>query len=67
MELIIFSKLSRESQAAMKRHKSKYGQSYQYEPNGRLLHRLARITGMSLTQVREQIIKERNYLIQNDQ
>ncbi len=48
----------------MKRVKQNYGRPYYYEPNGRLLKRLSKETGMTLTEVREQILKERQYLIQ---
>lgn len=63
MELILFPKLNRKSQAAMKKTKKKYGHLYRYEPNGQLLKRLSQEMGMSLTEVREQLIKEREYLI----
>lgn len=63
MELVLFPKLSRESQVLMKKTKHNYGRTYYYEPNGRLLKRLAVETGMSLSEVRERLIKEREYLI----
>lgn len=63
MELIIFPRLNAESQVCMRRTKQKYGKPYYYEPNGKLLKRLARETGKSMTEVRNQIMKERNFLI----
>jgi hypothetical protein len=64
MNLILYPLLNSKSQRLMTKTRSHYGKEYRYEPNGVLLHRLASATGMSLSKVREQLIKEREYLIQ---
>lgn len=46
----------------MLKTRSSYGRRYHYEPNGILLRRIARQTGMTITEVRDQILKERKAL-----
>lgn len=66
MQLIIYPLLSTYSRSAILRTKEKYGahggQPYKYEIRGQTLQRLAKETAMTLTEVREQVIKEREYL-----
>lgn len=67
MDLIVYPLLCPESKKAMIRSKRKYGPKwghpYYYEPNGRLLNRLAVKLRMTPTEVRERIMKEREYLL----
>lgn len=67
MELIIFPLLHSKSRKLVLRTKKKYGAQwghpYNYEPNGRLLERLSAELQMTKTEVREKLIKEREYLL----
>ena len=69
MELKYFNLLSAKSQKAMLRtYKAKsWGKTYYYEPRGILLKRLSQETGVSMEEVRNQIIKERRYLLNSNQ
>lgn len=48
----------------MTKTRTRYGKRYRYEPKGTLLVRISQQTGMSISAVREQVIKERIFLIQ---
>ena len=65
MNLKIFNLLSPESQKAMLRNSTVRGwnKHYYYEPRGNLLKRLSQETGLTMTEVRNQLIKEREYLL----
>ena len=63
MNLILYSKLGTDSKKALSRKTGKWGNPYLYRPRGSLLERLAKETGMSVSQVRSQLEKEREYLI----
>lgn len=63
MNLIFYPKLSTRSKKALARKNKKWGHPYKYKPRGTLLVRLARETGMTMTQVRSQLEKEREYLL----
>jgi len=67
MELKIYPLLSLKSQKALIRtkrtYRNRWGHPYDYEPNGQLLTRLSAQLQMSKEQVREQLLKERKYLL----
>jgi len=67
MDLIIYPRLNTRSKRAIKREKKKWGHYYHYEPRVTLIQRLCSELGWSEEQVREQIRKERRFLIQNKQ
>ena len=56
MELKLYPKLSTNSKRALRRQKKEWGHPYHYEPRLKLLKRLSQETGMSLTEVRNQLI-----------
>lgn len=65
MNLKYFDLLSPKSQKAMLRVSKAKGWNtpYYYEPKGTLLRRLAQETGATMEEVRNQLIKEREYLL----
>jgi hypothetical protein len=63
MNLILYPKLNTRSKKALTRKNGRWGKLYIYKPRGRLLERLARETGLTVSQVRSQLEKERQYLI----
>ena len=63
MNLTLYPKLGTDSKKALARKSGRWGKPYLYRPRGRLLERLAKETGMSVSQVRSQLEKERKYLI----
>jgi hypothetical protein len=63
MNLTLYLKLSTRSKKALIRKTGRWGKPYFYRPRGSLLERLAKETGMSVSQVRSQLEKERQYLI----
>lgn len=67
MELIIFPLLHSKSRKLLlqtkKKYGAKWGHPYNYEPNGRLLERLSVKLQMTKTEVREKLMKEREYLL----
>ena len=65
MEIVLFNRLGTNSKRAMLRINKQWGHSYTYEPRVTLLKRLSAETGMTLTQVRNQLIKERLFLIKH--
>jgi len=66
MNLTLYSKLSTRSKKALTRKNKQWGKPYYYRPRGHLLERLARETGMTIDQVRSQLEKEREYLLQQE-
>jgi hypothetical protein len=64
VELIIYPVLGQGSKRAIKRVKKRFGRFYFYTPQDRLVKRLSQELGMSEDKVREQIERERVYLIQ---
>ena len=67
MNLVIYPLLNTCSKRAIKRRKKKWGHWYQYEPRAILVQRLCAELGWSEEQVREQIRKEREFLLENKQ
>jgi hypothetical protein len=63
MNLTLYPKLGTDSKKALTRKTGRWGKPYLYRPRGSLLERLAQETGMSVSQVRSQLEKEREYLI----
>ena len=67
MELLCFPLMSKASRTLMeKRYRfggGKYNREYRYRPQYRLIQRLSRALNISESQVREQIYKERLYLL----
>jgi hypothetical protein len=64
MNLTLYPRLSTRSKKAVTRKNGRWGKPYFYRPRGSLLERLARETGMTINQVRLQLEKEREYLLQ---
>ena len=64
MNLILYPKLGTDSKKAVTRKSGRWGKPYYYRPRGHLLERLARETGMTINQLRSQLEKEREYLLQ---
>lgn len=64
MDLEIYSLLSKESQRAIKRVKKRFGRPYYYIPQARLVRRLAQQLQKSEEEIREQIAREREFLIE---
>lgn len=62
MELIIYGRLSPCSKRAIRRVRKKWGHSYQYTPRQILINRLCAELNWSEEQVRNQIIKEREFI-----
>ncbi|WP_445173786.1 hypothetical protein [Microcoleus sp.] len=63
MNLTLYPRLNTRSKKALTRKNGRWGNPYFYRPRGSLLERLAKETGMSVSQVRSQLEKERKYLI----
>jgi hypothetical protein len=69
MELLFYPKLGTRSRRALVRrtHRTHRGsQLHNYSPKGTLLQRLARETGMTVSEVCLQLQKEREYLLTHD-
>ena len=62
MDLPIYNRLNTRSQRAIRRVRKKWGHPYQYNPRPVLIQRLSQELNLTETQVREQIIKEREFL-----
>lgn len=63
MDLKLFPRLSTRSRRAIQRTKKRGGDPYIYRPRGTLMARLAQETGMSVTEVYRQLLREREVLI----
>jgi hypothetical protein len=64
MNLTLYPRLSTRSKKALTRKNSYWGKPYVYRPRGTLLLRLSRETGLTVDQVRSQLEREREYLIE---
>lgn len=64
MELKLYHRLSTRSKRALLKTKGRFGNPYFYQPRGTLLQRLGQETGMSLSEVADQLKKERRYLLE---
>lgn len=67
MRLVIYPFLNLRSKRAMTRIQRKYGHYYSYQPRDILVSRLSQELSMTKEQIREQIRKERNFIIDNQQ
>lgn len=63
MELICYPLLSRESKLAISRKKKSWGHNYHYNPQNRLVMRLAKQLNKTPEQIREQLQKEREFIL----
>lgn len=63
MKVFLVDQLSTCSKRSLLRRRGRYGNPYQYFPQRRLVLRLALENGLTEMQVREQLSKERNYLL----
>ena len=63
MQLLLYPRLSTCSRRSLLRRRKKFGHAYDYRPRRRLILRLAYEMGWTESQVREQLLKERAYLI----
>lgn len=58
--------LHRESKSAMLRTKTRWGKAYEYRPRGNLLRRISKILKISLEEAYDMLLKEREYLLQDN-
>lgn len=65
MRLICYWLMNVRSQKAMRRKKWKWGRNYTYIPRQTLVKRLARQLNMTEEEVKNQIAKERTYILQH--
>ena len=65
MELLCYPKMSPYSQKALKRRLWRFGSVYVYRPYANLVRRLAQELGLTEEKVREQLQKERQWLLGN--
>lgn len=69
MNLIVYPLLRKKSKTAMLRVVNQRGKNrghlYNYVPNGRLLNRLSTLLPLSKSEILDQVIKEREYLLAN--
>ena len=65
MNIVLYPMLSTCSKRALLRSTKRYGHPYNYSPRGTLLQRLSDETGMSMTEVYNQLMKERQYLMKD--
>lgn len=65
MNVIIFHKLSTCSKRAMLKTKKRYGRKYYYWPRSHLVSRLVFELGWSKEAVINQMLRERQFLLQN--
>lgn len=63
MVLIAYARMGTRSRRAMRRAKTRRGQTYFYRPRITLVNRLAQELGMNREQVLDQIQKEREILL----
>ncbi len=62
MKTPIYDRLNARSQKAMRRVRKRWGHPYQYNPRQILINRLCNELGLTEEEVREQIVKEREFL-----
>lgn len=65
MELRAYYLLSTRSRRAIAKTKGRFGRPYQYSPRGTLLMRLSRELGMSLGDVYNLLMEEREYILKS--
>lgn len=63
--LICWPLLNRRSKRAMLRTRKKWGHPYTYEPREILLSRLSQELSMTKTEVRDQLLTERSWLLEH--
>lgn len=63
MDFQLFPRLSTNSRRAIQRTKKRGGAPYVYRPRGHLMARLSQETGMSVSEVHRQLLREREELI----
>lgn len=63
MRLICYPRMSTCSRRALLRKKTKWGRPYFYRPRSNLLQRLSRETGLTVGQVFNQLMIERQYFL----
>ena len=63
MDIILYPKLSTRSRRAFWRAGSYQKRPYGYNPRGDLIERLSRETGQDFSTTREQLLRERHYLL----
>lgn len=65
MQLKLYPKLSTRSKRAILRTTKRFGNPVTYNPRVCLLKRLSSETGLSEKEVRQQLIRERQWLLEN--
>lgn len=65
MDLKLFYKLGTQSKRAIKRTHKRGGHPYTYRPRITLCQRLADETGLTVSQVRRQLLKEREFILKH--
>jgi hypothetical protein len=65
MQLKCYPLMCEESQRCMRREKWRWGRTYTYTPKPNLIRRLSAELNMSADEVREQIAKEREFILKN--
>ena len=60
---IAYARMSTRSRRAMLRKKTRHGRPYEYKPRITLLTRLSAELGMSIEEVLDQIVREREFLL----
>lgn len=63
MELKFYPSLNRRSKRALLRKRKRFGHPYHYNPRKRLLERLSHQSGLSIEEVKEQLRKERAFIL----
>ena len=63
MKLIFYPVLNKRSKLALKRQKKRFGHSYRYIPRMQLVKRLMSQFGMTEDAVRDQLAKEREFIL----
>jgi transposase len=65
LRLKLYWRLSRDSRSALRKSKRGWGRPNYYNPQQRLINRLARETGWSWQKVTQELERERNLLLAN--
>jgi hypothetical protein len=65
--LTLYHRLNLRSKRAILKTKKRWGHPYRYQPKQILLSRLSQETGMSEEQVKQQLLKEREWLLAHKQ
>lgn len=65
IRLKLYWRLSRNSRLALQRTKKGWGRPSQYQPQARLINRLAADTGWSWQKVQRELLKERQLILDN--